>query len=315
MIENKPVAFISHSSADRTAVEELALVLARAGVDPWYAGWEIGPGDSIVDKINEGLGSCGAFVIVVSRNSVRSRWVREELNSAVVERIERQAQIVPVRLDDSPVPPIINHLRYVELYPLEENLAELVKAIYGVTDKPTVGEAPEYVRRASERQQAAIEGLTPEASAVLRHLVLEIGLRGQIPSRALGETLGLDATEIEDGLEELEELDLVKTLGAMRSAVIPKAAAWLYMSEEDLGFDLWKDMLTVARCVAGHEQVDTDKLEIDTQMPQRRINIAALVLQHLEVVKLIQPLGRRTYDFTEAWATRHTRRWLRENSF
>ena len=237
MVEKKPVAFVSHSSADREAVEELARALARSGVDPWYSGWEIGPGDSIVDKINKGLGSCDAFVIVVSQNSVRSKWVREELNSAVVERIERETQIIPVRLDDYPVPPIINHLRYIELHPLGENLEELVKAIFGVTDKPAVGEAPEYVCRASERQQAAIEGLTPEASAMLRYLVLEIGLRGQVPSRTLGETLGLGATEVEDGLDELEELDLVKTLGAMRSAVIPKAAAWLYMSEEDLGFD------------------------------------------------------------------------------
>jgi len=310
-MDKKPVAFVSHSSADGGVVEELARALARNGVDPWYAGWEIGPGDSIVDKINEGLESCDAFVIVVSRNSVRSKWVREELNSAVVERIEREAQIVPVRLDDSPVPPIINHLRYIELYPLEDNLAELVKAIFGVTDKPAVGEAPEYVRRASERQRAAIEGLTPEASAMLRYLVLEVGLRGQASSRTLGETLGLGATEVEDGLDELEERELVKTLGAMRSAVIPKAAAWLYMSEEDLGYDLWRDMLAVARCVAGREQVDTDTLEADTGLTEHRINVAALALQHLDVVKLIQPLGRGPYDFAEAWATRQTRRWLR----
>ena len=100
----------------------------------------------------------------------------------------------------------------------------------------------------------------------------------------------------------------------MRSAVIPKAAAWLYMREEDLGFDLWRDMLAVARCVAGHEQADTDTLEADIGLPQHRINVAALVLQHLEVIKLIQPLGRGPYDFTEAWATRQTRRWLRESS-
>jgi hypothetical protein len=282
-------------------------------VDPWYAGWEIGAGDSIVQKINKGLERCDAFIIVVSANSVRSKWVREELNSAVVERIERAAQIIPVRLDDSPVPPIINHLRWIELHPMDEHLEELVKAVFGVSDKPAVGEAPDYVRRALERQDNAIEGLTPEASAILRHLVLEIGLRGQISSRALCEVLRLSDMEVDDGLEELDELGLVRLLGAMRSAVIPRAAAWLYLGEEDLGFDLWRDMLTVAQCVAGHEQADTATLEADTRLPQYRINMAALVLQHLEVITLIQTLGRDPYDFREARATRHTRRWLRDN--
>jgi hypothetical protein len=71
MVEKKPVAFVSHSSADRVTVEELARALARSGVDPWHSGWEIGSGDSIVDKTIKGLESCDTFVIVVSQNSVR----------------------------------------------------------------------------------------------------------------------------------------------------------------------------------------------------------------------------------------------------
>lgn len=310
----KPIAFISHSSADKVSVEDLARGLATNGVEPWYSGWEIGPGDSIVAKISEGLGRCDAFIIVVSGNSVNSKWVGEELNSAVVDRIERQTKIIPVRLDASPVPRIINHLRWVDLQPLEENIADLVKAIYGVTDKPAVGEAPEYIRRANERNEAAVEGLTPEASAIVRYLVLEIGLQGQVSSRRLNEALELSDTDLDDGLDELEELELIRTPGAMRSAVLPNAAAWLYMREKDLGYDLWGDMVTVAQCVAGHDRVDTDTLETDTGLPQYRINVAALILKHLDVIHLIQPIGRGEYDFAEAWATRQTRQWLRGRS-
>jgi hypothetical protein len=294
MSETVPNVFISHSSADKDSVEVLARELAQNGVEPWYAGWEIGPGDSIVQKINEGLESCDAFIIVVSKNSVRSKWVREELNSAVVERIERQAVIIPVRLDDSPVPPINNHLRWVELHPLEERIQELVKAIFGVSDKPPVGKAPDYVRWASERADTAIEGLTPEASAILRHLVLEGGLDVQRSSQELSETLRLSNLEVEDSLDELEGLGLVRNLGGTTiSVVVPQATAWLYLDEEELGFDLQRDMLTVARSIAGHEKVDTATLEADTGLPQERIDVAALILQDYDIVHLeAPPIGR-----------------------
>jgi hypothetical protein len=313
MSETVPNVFISHSSADKDSVEVLAQALAQNGVDPWYAGWEIGPGDSIVQKINEGLEGCDAFIIVVSENSVRSKWVREELNSAVVERIEREAEIIPVRLDRSPVPPIINHLRWVELHPLEEHIEELVKAIFGVSDKPPVGEAPDYVRWARERGEMAIGGLTPEASAILRYLILEDGLDSQTSSHVLRETLRLSDTEVEDGLDELEELGLVRELGPMGGVATPKATAWLYLDREDLGFDVQRDMLTVAQCVAGHERVDTTTLEADTGLPQKRIDVAALILQDHGIVHLIQTLGTAPYHFAEAWATSSTRRWLRNN--
>ncbi len=91
------------------------------------------------------------------------------------------------------------------------------------------------------------------------------------------------------------------------------AAAWMYLDSEDLGFDLERDMLTVAQCVVGWERVENEALETDTGLPQERVDIAALVLEHLGVLKLIKTLGTAPYHFREAWATRHTRRWLRDN--
>ena len=256
--------------------------------------------------------SCDAFIIVVSENSVRSNWVREELNSAVVERIEGQAEIIPVRLDSSSVPPIINHLRWVELHPLEEHIEELVKAIFRVSDKPPVGEAPEYVQWARERRNAAIEGLTPEASAVLRYLVRG-GLKGQVLSQELSDSLRLSDREVEDSLEELEEFGLVRTSGSTLIDVTPRATAWLYLDEEELGFDPRGDMLTVAQCVAGHERVDTATLEADTGLPQERIDVAALILQDQGIIRLRQTMGTAPYHFAEAQATRSTRQWLRNS--
>jgi len=138
-------------------------------------------------------------------------------------------------------------------------------------------------------------------------------LEGQTSSQELSETLRLSEREVEDGIEELDELGLVRVFGSTMPVVIPNASAWLYLEEEELGFDLRGDMLAVARCVEGHERVDTATLEADTGLPQERIDVAALILKDQDVIHLIQTLGTAPYHFAEAWATSSTRRWLRNS--
>ncbi len=151
-----PKVFVSHSSQDKGSVKILAERLISSGVDAWYAEWEIGPGDSFVQKINEGLEECDKFAIVISENSVKSRWVQEELSSAVVRRIESEAEIIPVRLDNTPVPAVINHLHWVKMPPPEEEFDKLLKSIFGVNDKPPLGTTPEFISRGLKYRQETI---------------------------------------------------------------------------------------------------------------------------------------------------------------
>ena len=67
--------FISHSSKDKPAVEELARQLRERGIDAWLDKWMIGPGDDIVARINDGLEQAGAGLIVFSAHSRENRWV------------------------------------------------------------------------------------------------------------------------------------------------------------------------------------------------------------------------------------------------
>src|SRR5512132_1777197 len=91
-----PRAFLSYSSADKDRfVEGFARRLRERGVDVWYADWQLKPGDSLVNKIfDEGLGNADVFIIVVSDESRKSAWVSEELNSAIVNRIEKSCTLI-----------------------------------------------------------------------------------------------------------------------------------------------------------------------------------------------------------------------------
>src|SRR5215208_5858591 len=101
-----PKVFISHAREDK---ERFVLAFARRlrsqGIDAWVDQWEILPGDSLVDKLfEEGLRNADAVIIVLSQHSVHKPWVREELNVALVNRINRQIKLIPVLIDKVLVP-------------------------------------------------------------------------------------------------------------------------------------------------------------------------------------------------------------------
>lgn len=63
------------------------------------------PGDSLVKKIfEEGLSNADAFLILISKNSINSNWVRQELDVALIKRIEGITRIIPLILDDVKLP-------------------------------------------------------------------------------------------------------------------------------------------------------------------------------------------------------------------
>src|SRR3989442_10851082 len=95
-----PNVFISYSRSDRKDVEEIAQKLISRGIRVWYDQWEIGIGDSIVQKINDGISSADYLLVALSSASVKSHWVQEELSAATALLAEKGSFILPVLLDD-----------------------------------------------------------------------------------------------------------------------------------------------------------------------------------------------------------------------
>ncbi len=89
--EVSPKVFVCHATEDKGRfVRKFSARLRESGIDAWVDEWEIGPGDRLVRKIfDDGIKNAKAFIIVISRISVEKPWVKEELDAAVVQRIER----------------------------------------------------------------------------------------------------------------------------------------------------------------------------------------------------------------------------------
>ena len=125
------VAFISHSTKDKPFVRKLAADLVSNGVRVWLDEQQILVGDSIPEKIAQGLAESDFFLLVVSKSSVESPWVKKELNNALVQEIERRkVTVLPIKLDEAKVPDSIGEKLYANFTgSYEEGLRRLLESI------------------------------------------------------------------------------------------------------------------------------------------------------------------------------------------
>ncbi len=90
--------FISYSSEDRERVRPLAEALEKRGLTVW---WDraLAAGDDYATVIQRALDEARAVIVVWSRNSVDSPWVRDE-----AARARDAKRLVPIMLDQAPIP-------------------------------------------------------------------------------------------------------------------------------------------------------------------------------------------------------------------
>jgi hypothetical protein len=108
-------AFISYSHNDASFVDRLAEDLVANGVGVWLDRWEIRAGESITDRIQQGLVESDYLLVVLSPDSVDSSWVREELSSAQLRQLEsRHVVVLPVLYRDCTIPRLLRDKRYAD---------------------------------------------------------------------------------------------------------------------------------------------------------------------------------------------------------
>lgn len=87
--------FLCHASEDKpSVVRPLHVALVAAGVSSWLDEAEIRWGDSVVDKINEGLRDSRFVIVVLSISFLNKSWARKELASSL--SIESSTGVVRV---------------------------------------------------------------------------------------------------------------------------------------------------------------------------------------------------------------------------
>ena len=126
-----PQVFISHSSQDRSAAEEICRYLEAAGIACWIAPRNIRPGSEWTQGIMDGLQACPIFVLVFTTAANQSKHVRREVGRA----FELGHEVIPVRTEavvpSTELSYFLNSVQWFEAIrpPLEAHLEALRRQI------------------------------------------------------------------------------------------------------------------------------------------------------------------------------------------
>jgi TIR domain-containing protein len=87
--------FLSYNHADKNFAKQLASELSRQGCDVWDPSDQLFPGDNWPLKIGEALQQSQAMVVLLSPDSMKSEWVRREIEYAIGAR-NYEGRVFPV---------------------------------------------------------------------------------------------------------------------------------------------------------------------------------------------------------------------------
>src|SRR5882672_8664020 len=105
-----PFVFVSYSRADEEFVKRLVENLRVEGVNIWLDQYDIAPGERWDMAIERALDRSTHILFVMSKSSVRSENVRDELDTA----IDGGKIIVPVLIEDCTPPLRTRRMQYTD---------------------------------------------------------------------------------------------------------------------------------------------------------------------------------------------------------
>ena len=98
----------------------------------------------IFDNIDESDALC----IIISKFSIESNWVKEELDAGVIRKITQGTKIIPILIEEVPLPNSLKHVNHVQIedmYDYSEEFDEILSSITGEINKPPLGNPPLYL--------------------------------------------------------------------------------------------------------------------------------------------------------------------------
>jgi len=132
----RPQIFVSYAGEDRAIARQVSDSLQSAGLLVWNDAWELAPGDSVVQRIQEALSSSDILLVLLSRSSVASHWVQSELSAALsMELRDRAITVIPALIEDCDIPPLLSDRVFIDLRgDLGPALQRLVRQIGSAPD-------------------------------------------------------------------------------------------------------------------------------------------------------------------------------------
>lgn len=107
--------FISYSQKNIDFAERIANSLKENKIKVWIYSQSIDVGDDLTKVINSALAEIDYFIIILSKDSVKSDWVNFELNATLVNEARLgKKMVIPILYEDCPIPTSIRNRFYLD---------------------------------------------------------------------------------------------------------------------------------------------------------------------------------------------------------
>ena len=162
--------FVSYSQKDSKFVHTLTDALRRNGFSAFDPLRDVKPGDSIPLRISKEISKADVVLLVLSKASTRSKWVKIEWSYAISLRESHSGKrIIPILLDsDVEIPFFLKDVLWLDFRNSKtrsENISKLIETLRGEMPSESL-----EARRKAEKEKILAERGTLELEKILLEL-------------------------------------------------------------------------------------------------------------------------------------------------
>ena len=321
MTKGTPRIYLALASEDKVALAiPLAEKLMASGIDVWLDKWEIGYGDSLVQRMEEGLDNCSHFVVLLTPISIAKNWVRAEIDAGFTDDINGKVKFIGLRnnVDIDDLTPFLR-TRLCPHFELNDDVQfqELVEDIFGLSRKPELGDVPSFVQNAKD----GLSKWSKEALGVAKYLVTQsegaTKFDPQTHYEECAEDTGLSEEEVRLGVLDLEGSGLVETSKSFSSSQFyPLIGLFVEFDTHFAGLDNRSDAYEVVKTAYEDDPNNANMSELHLKFegwPLRRFNSALNVLEETRVIRPIRYMDRGGLTFQAMSMDDKTLRYIRRH--
>lgn len=298
---NEPAArerlvYLAHATEDKDLAKPLADGLVERGIPVWYDNWEIGYGDSLRRKMEQGLGDCTHFVVLLTETSIGKPWVNEEIDAGLMSAVEGTAKFIGLRhqLPLASVSPFLRTRLTPDYVPGPESLDALASEIYGVSKRPPLGEKPRYVQT-HESGSTWSTAARVVAEYFVRNSEHGQSMDPQADYAVIQEATGLPQVDVRIGVLDLVGAGLLERQEYMGgdASIWPKSDLFVTFDKQFMSWDPEQDArdLAVRLLNLDTDYVDCAEVAASLDWPARRFNAAIAYLVSARIVSSHEYLG------------------------
>jgi hypothetical protein len=125
--------FLSHSHKDKPFARALARALHQRGISVWIDEAEINIGESLIGKLRRAIDEVDFVVALISSSSIKSEWVKKELDVAMNQEIKsKRIKVLPILIDNCDLPGFLEGKLFGDFrnrHTRAKSIGQLVKSI------------------------------------------------------------------------------------------------------------------------------------------------------------------------------------------